>query len=114
MSLSLNYLVHSSKWRVELGVWEVLFFPVPEEIVYSFFGIFWNNTNLAYVRYITVWIRGFVYDYPFQRESHSLRDMDFFCYIVTYFAPFGVIENRVAKFNLKYFNGNFHHFVCPG
>ena len=32
----LNYLDRPSKWRVELGVWEVVFFPVPEEIAYSF------------------------------------------------------------------------------
>ena len=31
----------------------------------------------------------------------------FFCYTFTYFVPFGVIENRVTKFNFKYFNGNF-------
>ena len=49
MPLCLKYLVQSPKWRVELGVWEVVFFLVPEEIVYSFFGIFWNSTNLAYV-----------------------------------------------------------------
>ena len=36
MSLCLKYLVQSSKWRVELGIWKVAFFPVQEEIVYSF------------------------------------------------------------------------------
>ena len=36
VSLCLKYLVQSSKWRVELGIWEVKFFPIPEEIAYSF------------------------------------------------------------------------------
>ena len=51
--LCLKDLVRPSKWRVELGVWEVAFFPFPDEIVCSFFNflfdIFWNSTNLAYV-----------------------------------------------------------------
>ena len=36
MPLCLKYLVQSFIWRVELGIWEVVFFFVPEEIVYSF------------------------------------------------------------------------------
>ena len=36
VSLCLKYLVRSSKWRVELGICEVVYFPVPEENVYSF------------------------------------------------------------------------------
>ena len=42
VSLCLKYLVQLFKWRLELGIWEVVFFPVPEVIVYSFlvyFGI---------------------------------------------------------------------------
>ena len=48
-----------------------------------------------------------VYNYIFtsQGESHAVLDMDFH-YTFTYFAPFGVIENRVTKVNSKYFNGN--------
>ena len=49
----LKYLVCRSKWWVKLGVWEVVFFPVPEEIVYSFFNflfdIFWKSIKLVYV-----------------------------------------------------------------
>ena len=42
MCLCLKYLVRSSKWGVDLGVWEVVFFPVPEKIVYSFLRFpFW-------------------------------------------------------------------------
>ena len=58
----IKYLVRSSKWKVELDVWEVVFFPVREKIVYSFYNfvvdIFWNSINLAYVC-ITAWRRGF-------------------------------------------------------
>ena len=80
------------------------------------FGIYWNSTNLAYVPQFGLWFwfRGLVYDYPFLRESHSVPGMDFFCYVVTYFVPFGVIESRVTKVNSKYINENHHHFICPG
>ena len=52
--LCLKCLVLSSKWRVELGVWKVVFFPFPGEIVFFFFcnflsDIFWNSINFAYV-----------------------------------------------------------------
>ena len=59
---------------------------------------------------------GFVINYAFtsQRESHSVPDMDFFCYTFTYFVLFGVIDNRVAKVEFKYFNESFDHFICPG
>ena len=82
MCLCLKYLLRPCKWRVELGVWEVVFFPVPEEIVYSFFNflfdIFWNSKNLAYVSQLGE--KDFIYNYLFtsQRGSHSVPDMDFF------------------------------------
>ena len=80
--LCLKYLVRPSKWKVELGVWEVAFFPVPEKIVYSFFNlpfdIFWNSINLAYVSQLGE--EDFIYSYLFtsERESHFVPDMDFF------------------------------------
>ena len=75
-----KYLVHLSKWRNQLGVWEVFFLPGPEEILYFFnilFDIFWNSTNSACVSKLGE--KGLVYDYLFtsQRESHSVPDMDF-------------------------------------
>ena len=82
MCLCLKYLVCHSKWRVKLDVWEVVLFPVSEEIVYSFFNlffdIFWNSINLAYVSQLGE--EDLVYNYFFtsQRESHSVPDMDFF------------------------------------
>ena len=74
LSKTLKYLVFPSKWRVELTVWEVLFFPVPEKIVYSFsmsFLIFWNSINLVYIS--QVGNEDLVSDYIFtsERESHS-------------------------------------------
>ena len=75
MILCLKYLVHSFQWTVELGVWEVVFFPVSVEIIYYFllyFGIvqIWLCT--------TVWIRGFGLRLSFtsQRDSQSVLDMD--------------------------------------
>ena len=81
LCLCLKYLVCPSKWRIELGFWFV-FFPVPGEIVYSFFNfffdIFWDSMNLAYVSQLGV--EDLVYDYlfTFQREPHSASDIDFF------------------------------------
>ena len=41
MSLCLKYLVHSSKWRVEAGVWEIVFSFCSRGNCIFFFGIFW-------------------------------------------------------------------------
>ena len=127
VSLCLKYLVNSSKWRVELGVWEVVFFPVRDEIEYSFllnFGIvqIWVCT--------TVWITGFWFTIIFSPLKDSLTLYTyvffFFCYIqkhiqnrVKYiylhlFCPIWSIENKVTKVTSKYFNGNFDHFICLG
>ena len=81
MCLCLKYLIHPSKWRVELVVWKVLFFSVPEEILYSFFNfllIFWNSINLAYVSQLREEDLISDYLFNFQRESHSVSDMYFF------------------------------------
>ena len=71
MCLCLKYLVCHSKWRVKLDVWEVVLFPVSEEIVYSFFNlffdIFWNSINLAYVSQLGE--EDLVYDYIFCLSS---------------------------------------------
>ena len=40
------------------------------------FRVFWNSTNLTYVPQFRLEV--LAYDYPFQRESHSDPDMDFF------------------------------------
>ena len=80
LSKTLKYLVFPSKWRVELTVWEVLFFPVPEKIVYSFFNVLFdilNSINLAYISQLAN--EDLVSDYIFtsQKESHSLPDTGF-------------------------------------
>ena len=70
-----------SKWKVELGVWEVVSFLVPEEIVYSFFNflfdIFWNSINLVFVSHLGE--KDLVYDYlPPLKESLTLFQYGFF------------------------------------
>ena len=86
MCICLKYLVQPSKWRVELGVREVVFFTVPEEIAYSafnfLFDIFWNSINLVYVSQLGD--EDLIYNYLFtsqQRESPSVADMDFLLYL---------------------------------
>ena len=85
MCICLQYLVRPSKWRVELGVREVVFFTVPEEMAYSFFNflfdIVWSSINLVYVSQLGE--EDLVYNYLFtsqQRESPSVADMDFLLY----------------------------------
>ena len=70
---------HMESWVRCLGG---CIFPIPEEIVYSFFNglfdMFLNSTNLAYVSQLGE--EDLVYDYLFtsQKGSHSLSDMAFF------------------------------------
>ena len=84
MCLCLKYLACPSKQRVDLGVWEVVFFSVTQEIVYSFFNfffdVFWNGINLAYTNLSELEEEYLVPDYFFisQRESPFVPDMDFF------------------------------------
>ena len=81
LSKTLKYLACPSKWRVELTVWEILFFPVPEEIAYSFFNFLFDILELYK---FGLWVsqlgnKDLVSDYIFtsQRESHSILDMVF-------------------------------------
>ena len=104
MSLCLKYLVQSFKWRVELGLREAVFSPVPEEIVYSFleyFGIvqIWPTYHSLDKR---VW---FTIIFLPLKESLTLFQIWIFYYFY-YFFPFGVIENRITKVISIYFNGN--------
>ena len=64
----LKYLVQSSKWRAELSIWEVIFFPVPQEVVQLYIP-FWC---------VIFWIRGFGLWLSFYL---SVPDMDFLLYI---------------------------------
>ena len=93
--ICLKYLVCPSKWRVELGVWEVLFFSVPEEILYCFFNflcdIFWDSINVAYVSQWRIWF-GLRLSYYLSKRVSLCSRYGFFCYSFTYFVPFGVIE----------------------
>ena len=48
------------------------------------------------------------------KERLPLFQIWIFCYTLTYFIPFAVIEDRVTKINFKYFNGNCDYSSCPG
>ena len=81
LSKTVKYLVCPSKWRVELTVWEILFFPVPEEIAYSFFNFLFDILELYK---FGLWVsqlgnKDLVSDYIFtsQREPHSIPNMVF-------------------------------------
>ena len=54
----------------------------------------------------TVCIRGFSLHLSFylEQESSSCSRYGFSCYTFTYFAPIGVMEERVIKINSKDFN----------
>ena len=80
VSKTVKYLACPSKWRVELTVWDVLFFPVPEEIAYSFNFFF----DILELYKFGLWVsqrgnKDLVSDYIFttRRESHSIPDMVF-------------------------------------
>ena len=85
----------------------IIFLPVPEEIIYSFFNFLFDV--LEYYKFglcITTWKQGFVSDHTFtsKRESHSVPGMGFLL-TFNYFVPFGVIANRFTKTYFKCFNG---------
>ena len=84
----------------------------PEEIVYSFlvYFVIVQTWSIYHSLDKKVWL--WIMFLPL-KESHSVPDMDFFCYTFTFFVRFGVIKNRATKVNSKYFNGNFDHFICP-
>ena len=79
LSKEVKYLDCPSKWRVELTVWDVLFFHVPQEIAYSFFNFPFYILELYKfgLRVSQLGSKGLISDYIFssQRESHSIPDM---------------------------------------
>ena len=105
MCLCLKYLVQSSKWRVELSVWKVVFFPVPEEIAYYFLVYFWIVQIWPIYHSLEKRVWYTIIFLPV-KESLTLFQIWIFCYTFTYFVPFGVIKNRVTKVNSKYFKRN--------
>ena len=86
LSKTVKYLVCPSKLRVELSVYEDVFFSVLHMI-------FWNSINLAYVSQLGN--KDLFSDYIFtsQRESHSVPDMGFLL-TFNYFVAFGGFKNR--------------------
>ena len=73
--LCLKYLIHSSKWRVELGVWKVVFFRLPEKIVYSFFNFLFDVLQLGE--------KDLVYNYllPLKESPDIFQIWIFFLYL---------------------------------
>ena len=92
------------KWRVEIGVWEVVFFSYSKGNCIFFFQFpFWYiSEQYKFDLCITAWRNGFGLQLSFYLSKRiSLRcRYGFFCYTFTYFVPFGVIENRVTKIAL--------------
>ena len=72
-------------------MWEVAFFPVPEEIIYSFLVYYLlDKRDWFTINFLPLGSRN-----------------GFFNYTFTYFVSLGVIQERVTKVNFKYFNENF-------
>ena len=94
--------------KLIVGAFEVVFFPILEGIAYFFnflFNIFCINIYLTFVQQFEK--QDLVYEYLFtsRGEFHAVPGMYFLRYTFTYFILVGVIEERVAKINSKYFNG---------
>ena len=90
-------------------LWGIAFFFRSRKIVYYFFDvlfdIFWNKIYLTYVAQFGQ--ENLVYDYLFTsplKESLSLFQIWIFYYTFAYFALIGVIDDKVAEINVKYFN----------
>ena len=102
MGLCQKYLVLLSKWRVSLGVWEVIFFLFQRELYVlssiSFLIYFGLNLNLVYV--IKLGEEGVVVeDYLFtsQRKSHSVPDRDYFATILLILSHFELSRIELPK-----------------
>ena len=92
MSLCLKYLVQSSKWTVQLGIWEVVFFPVLEEIVYSFFAYYFLDKRVLFSIISSFYL--------------SVLVMDFFA-IPSFILSHSELLRIVTKVDFKYFNESF-------
>ena len=97
-----KYLVHLSKWRVQLGFWEAVFFPVPEEVVCSFFNIvfdiFWAKYKFGLC--IKTWRREFGFlrlSFTSQGESHSVPDRIFFATLLLILSHFELSRIELPK-----------------
>ena len=77
LSKTVKSLACPSKWRVELTVWEVLLFPVPKEIAYSFFNILFDILELYKSGLWVSQLGNEDYIFTSQRESPSIPDMVF-------------------------------------
>ena len=92
VSLCLKYLVQSSKWTVQLGIWEVVFFPVLEEIVYSFLVYYFLDKRVWFSIISSFYL--------------SVLDMEFFA-IPSLILSHSELLRIVIKVDFKYFNESF-------
>ena len=88
----------------------LIFFIVPEEIVYSLFNFFfdmlWNSIYLNYVPKFGK--EELVYNiFLTLKESLTLLNLHLFC-------PIEVIQRRIDKINTIILMENFDHAICPG
>ena len=86
----LKYWVQSSRCRVKLGIWEAVFFPVSEEIVYSFLVYYFLGKRVWFVIiFLPLSSRQVFFAIPSLILSHL------------------ELSRIVTKVNFKYFNENF-------
>ena len=109
VSLCLKYLVHSFKWRVEPGVWEIVFSSCSRGNCIFFFGIFWFMYHSLDKR---VWLS--ITFLPLKQNLTLFQIWISFAIPSLFLVWLGVIKNRVTKVKSKYFNGNFDYFICTG
>ena len=80
------------------------------------FPLCWVLEWYIFDLYTKIWIRrfGLYLFFSSQRELHSVRNIDFFCQILTYLVSIGVIKDRSTKMYPKYFNGKLwtNHLSC--
>ena len=88
-----------SKWRVQLGVWEVVVFPVPKEIVYSLYNIrfyiFWAGINLTKVSQLGE--ENLVNDSFYTSKSLTLFQIWIFCYTFAYLSHLELSRIELLK-----------------
>ena len=86
-----------------------IFFPFQRKSSNFLYDIFWNGIYLTYIPQFGH--ENFVYDYLFTSQRVSLCLIyRFFYYTLTLFVPIGVIKDRVAEINSKFFNGKLWPF----
>ena len=87
----------------------LIFFIVPDEIVYSLFNFFYILWNSIYLNYVPKFgsENWFIIIFLTLKESLTLLNLHLFC-------PIEVIQRRIDKINTIILMENFDHAICPG